>query len=180
MKEMIAYSHRLTRILYTAAAFSLMLTVCASYLYQKATPQRLFSDYYKHYDRHIMRGSVGVSALKDAYSDSDENAVIRDFKASPSPVPEDYLLAGIAYIEIKQPGKAIETLKTLIQINKTSNSDFFEDDAEYYLAMAYLDNQEPEKAMPIFTKIQGNPENSYNSYIDEWFMLKIRTSIVMK
>jgi tetratricopeptide (TPR) repeat protein len=180
MKEMIAYSHRLTRILYTAAAFSLMLAVFASYLYQKASPQRLFSDYYQHYNRPTMRGSSDGSPLKTAYADSNQDAVIREFQASRSPEPEEYLLAGIAFIEVKQPGKAIETFQALIQKNKTANSDFFEDDAEYYLAMAYLDNREPEKAMPIFTKIQANPENSYNSFVDEWFMLKIRTSIAMK
>ena len=180
MNEMTAYSHRLKNMLYTAAAFSLILVVCASYLYQKASPQRLFSDYYQHYNRQTMRGASDVSALKAAYADSNQKAVIREFEASPSPEPEEYLLAGIAFLEVKQPGKAIETFNALIQKNKTTNSDFFEEDAEYYLAMSYLDNREPEKAMPIFTKIQSNPDNSYNSFVDEWFMLKIRTSIAMK
>jgi tetratricopeptide (TPR) repeat protein len=180
MKEMIAYSNRLTKILYSAAAFSLILTVFASYLYQKAAPQKLFSDYYKHYNTHVMRGSSNSSELKDAYSNSNQDEVIRNFNASQSLVPEDYLLAGIAFLENKEPQKAIETFKTLIQINKASHSDFFEEDAEYYLAMAYLDNRQPEKAMPIFTKIHANPENSYNSFVDEWFMLKLRTSIAMK
>jgi hypothetical protein len=180
MKEMIAYSNRLTKMLYSAAAFSLVLTVFASYLYQKAAPQKLFSDSYKHYNRRVLRGSSNSSALKDAYSNSDQAEVIRNFNDSQSLVPEDYLLAGVAFLENKEPQKAIETFKKLIQMNKASHSDFFEDDAEYYLAMAYLDNRQPEMAMPIFTKIQANREHGYNSYIDEWFMLKLRTSIAMK
>ena len=177
---MIAYSHRLTKIIYTAAALSLMLTVCAGYFYQKATPQKLFSDYYQHYDRHVMRGLSNMSPLEDAYANSNQNLVIREFEKTPPLVPEDYLLAGIAFLENKQPQKAIEAFKTLIQKNKASHSSYFEDEAEYYLGMAYLDNRQPGKAMPIFRKIHADRENSYNGAVDDWFMLKLRASVAMK
>jgi bacterioferritin (cytochrome b1) len=82
--------------------------------------------------------------------------------------------------EKKQPQKAIETFKTMIQKNLESNSDFFQEDAEYYPAMSYIDNQEPEKAMPIFEKIQADKENRYNSIVSEWFMFEMKTSIARK
>ena len=89
------------------------------------------------------------------------DSVIWDFKNLSAPVPEEYLLTGIAYLEKNQPEKAIETFKILIQKNQNSKTDFFEDDAEYYLAMSYLDNQESEKALPIFEKIKADPENRH-------------------
>ncbi|HEY4965985.1 MAG TPA: tetratricopeptide repeat protein [Puia sp.] len=180
MNEIVSYSNRLTKILYSAAAFSLLLAVFAGYLYQKATPLKLFSENYRSYDRHILRGSSGFSALKDAYSKGELDSVIYDFKASNSPVPEDYLLAGIAYLENKQPQKAIATFKVIIQKNIESNSDFFQEEAEYYLAMSYLDNQQPEKALPIFKNIQADKENRYNSTVSDWFMLKMKISVARK
>ena len=180
MKELIAYSNRLTKILYGAAAFCLLLGAFAGYLYQKATPQKLFSENYRPYERQILRGSSDFSALKNNYANGEMDSVILEFNSSKSLVPEDYLLAGIAFLEKKQPKKAIETFRTMIQNNLDSKSDFFEEDAEYYLAMSYLDNQEPEKAMPFFEKIQADKDNRYHESISEWFMIKMKTSIARK
>jgi tetratricopeptide (TPR) repeat protein len=180
MNEISTYSKSLNKIIYAATALTLLLGISAVYLYQKATPQKLFSEYYHPYERHILRGTTSPSALEDAYSNGKMDSVILEFNASKSPVPEDYLLAGIAFLEKNQPLKAIETFNTMIQRNTDAKSDFFEADAEYYLAMSYLSNQEPEKAMPIFEKIQADTENPYNSNVSEWFMLNVKTSIAKK
>ena len=86
-------------------------------------------------------------------------------------------MASIAYLEKNQPAKAIETFKTMIQKNLDSKTDYFEDDAEYYLAMSYLSNQESEKAMPIFERINANPDHTYNNNVSEWFLLNVKTTI---
>ena len=180
MKEITSYYQRLTKIMYFAAGLTLLLGISAVYLYQRATPQKLFSEYYRPYELHILRGAANSSSVKDAYASGTMDSVIMKFSASRSPVPEDYLLAGIAYLEKNQPSKAIEIFKQLMQKNADDKSDFFEEDAEYYLAMGYLSNQEPEKAMPIFEKIQSDLENPYNSNVSEWFMLNIKTSIAKR
>ncbi len=180
MKEMTSYYQRLTKIMYFAAGFTLILGISAVYLYQRATPQRLFSEHYQPYKLHILRGAPNGNSIKDAYAFGKMDSVITQFSASRSPVPEDYLLAGIAFLEKNQPAKAIDVFKQLIQKNADDKSDFFEADAEYYLAMGYLSNQEPDKAMPIFEKIQADLENPYSSSVSEWFMLNIKTSIAKK
>jgi tetratricopeptide (TPR) repeat protein len=180
MKEITVYYKGLTKIMYAAAALTLILGISAVYLYQKATPQKLFSAYYHPYELHILRGVSNSSPVKDAYSNGKMDSVILAFSTSKSPVPEEYLLAGIAFLEKNQPAKAIEIFKEMIQKNTDAKSDFFEDDAEYYLAMGYLSNQEPEKAMPIFEKIQADTENPYNSNVSEWFLLNVKTSIAKK
>jgi tetratricopeptide (TPR) repeat protein len=163
-----------------AVSFFVTAGFCSLYIYIKASPGKLFSENYHHYDRHILRGGSNHSALKEAYSSGKMDSVIWDFKNLNSPVPEEYLLTGIAYLEQNQPAKAIETFKILIQKNENSKTDFFEDDAEYYLAMSYLDNQESEKAMPIFEKIKADPENRHYSDVGEIFLLTVRTAIAKK
>jgi tetratricopeptide (TPR) repeat protein len=169
-----------TKIGLAIVALSIFSGFSVLYVYYKATPERLFTENYHPYERHILRGNVVSSSLKDFYSNGHMDSVILEFKASKSPVPEEFLLAGIAYLEKNQPQKAIETLQLMIQKNRDTKSDMFEDDAEYYLAMAYLNNQEPEKAMPIFEKIEADANHPYNSNVSEWFLLNVRTSIAKK
>ncbi len=68
-----------------------------------------------------------------------------------------------------EDAEAIATFQILMERNKKANTDFFEDDAEYYLAMSYLNNHELQKAMPIFEKIQSDPDHKYNGDVSEWF-----------
>ncbi|HEY4935838.1 MAG TPA: hypothetical protein VII44_04625 [Puia sp.] len=163
-----------------SVSFLFMSLSCALYLYINANPKKLFSENYRRYERIILRAASDRSFMDEAYTEGNMDSVILDFKNLNSPAPEEYLLAGIAYLEKNQPEKAIETFKTLIQANQISKTDFFEDAAEYYLAMGYLDNLEPEKAMPLLEKIKSDPENRYYSDVDELLLLKVRTSIAKR
>jgi tetratricopeptide (TPR) repeat protein len=158
-------------VAYTTTLFLALL----SWLTMKPTPEKLFRESYHHYEVPVMRGSSATSSMKEEYNKGKNDSVIMEFNSLNSPQPEEYLLAGIAYLESNQPEKAIETLNTLIQKNTDANTDYFQDDAEYYLGMSYLSNQQFEKAFPIFEKIQADTENPYNSTVSEWFLLKMKT-----
>jgi tetratricopeptide (TPR) repeat protein len=143
-------------------------------------PKKIFSDNYHTYEVRVMRGAAESSPLKEAYRNGQMDSVIWEFNSLNAPQPEEYLLAGIAFLEDNQPAKAIETFKTMIQKNTISKTDYFQDDADYYLAMSYLSNKEPEKAMPIFEKIQADENNPYYSSVNSWFLLDVKTSIAKK
>lgn len=161
-------------------AVILLLDIFALYLYLNSSMENLFSKNYFHYELRVMRGVSGSSVLKEEYKKRNNDSVIWAFNSLSSPQPEEYLLAGIAFLESNQPAKAIKTFNALMQKNALSNSDYFEVDAEYYLAMSYLSNQEYEKAMPIFEKIQADPDHPYNSNVSEWFLLKMKSCIAKK
>ncbi len=163
-----------------AISFVFMSLSCCLYLYINANPRKLFSENYRRYERIVLRGAASHSALEDAYNQGDMDSVISDYKSMSSMTPEEYLLAGIAFLEKNQPDKAIESFKTLIKTNQEAKTDFFEDAAEYYLAMGYLDNMQPEKAMPLLEKIKADPDNRYYSDVDELMLLKVRTSVAKK
>ncbi len=164
----------------TLASFIFMSLSCVLYLYINANPKKLFSENYRRYERLILRGASMNSSLEVAYNEGDMDSVIKNFKSMDSATPEEYLLAGIAYLEKNEPEKAIETFKSLIKSNQEEKTDFFEDAAEYYLAMGYLDNLQPEKAMPLLEKIKADPENRYYSDVDDLLLLKVRTSIAKR
>jgi tetratricopeptide (TPR) repeat protein len=169
-----------TSILYGATALIFLFGISAASVCLRHSPETVFRQNFRPYELPILRGSSNYSALRTAYGKGKMDSVIWDFKNLSAPVPEEYLLTGIAFLEKNEPEKAIETFQTLIQKNSNSNTDFFEDDAEYYLAMAYLSNNESQKAMPIFEKIKSDPENRHYEDVSNWFMLNVRTLIAKK
>jgi len=135
---------------------------------------------YRPYVPHILRGANEGSNLKEYFLDGKTDSVISGFNTLNAPQPEDYLLAGISFLEKKQPSKAIEMLTSLMQKNKQKNTDDFEKDAEYYLAMSYISNEEPEKAMPLLEKIQADPENPYYDTVMELPVMQMKEFIAKK
>jgi tetratricopeptide (TPR) repeat protein len=162
------------------AGLIIFFELFAMYNYVTLTPKKIFRENYQPYELHVMRGASDNSPLKEAYKNGNMDSVIWDFNSLNAPQPEEYLLAGIAYLENKEPIKAIETFKAMIDKNAHSKTDYFEDDAEYYLAMSYLNNQEPGKAMPIFEKIYANADNPYNTNVSDWFMSNVKTAVAKK
>jgi tetratricopeptide (TPR) repeat protein len=158
-----------------AAVLIVLVGLSALYQYFTTSPEKLFIENYQPYTIHEMRGESGNSQLQEKYRTGKMDSVILYFNSLGAPKPEEYILAGIAFLENNQPEKAIKTLQELIQKNTDSKTDYFEDDAEYYLAMSYLKNNEPEKALPILEKIQADPRHPYNSKLSKWFILKVKS-----
>ena len=163
----------------TVIVLIVLVGLSALYQYMTATPEKLFSENYHPFILNETKGAF-TSPLGNAYNKGNLDSVIWEFNAMNSPQPGEYLLAGVAFLENNQPAKAIETFNTLIQKNISAKTDYFEKDTEYYLAMSYLSHNEPGKAMPIFEKIQADPNHPYNNKVSKWFLLKVKSSIVKK
>ena len=158
-----------------AAVFVVLVGLSAIYQYFTTSPEKLFNENYQPYSIHEVRGMPVNSRLLENYKHGNMDSVIMEFNALRAPEPEEYILTGIAFLESNQPERAIGTFNKLIQQNADSKTDFFEDDAEYYLAMSYLKNLEPQKALPILEKIQADPSHPYNSKLSKWFILKVKS-----
>jgi len=158
-----------------AAVLMVLVGLSALYQYFTASPEKLFSENYQPYDIHTMRGAPVNSRILENYKDGKMDSVIMEFNALRSPKAEEYMVAGIAFLESNHPDKAISNFNKLIQQNTEAKTDFFEDDAEFYLAMSYLKNREPQKALPIMEKIQADPGHPYNRKLSKWFILKVKS-----
>ncbi len=163
-------------VLRAAAVILILLGVSGIYQYVTATPDKLFIDKFHEFNLHETRGS-GRSELEDSYQKGEMKETIRQFNGLEKPAPVDYFLAGNAYLSIRQPVHAIEALNSLIQLNLTAGTHFFEEDAEYYLALGYLDNEEPEKALPLLEKIHNDPDHPYHSLVSAWFLQKVKKTV---
>jgi hypothetical protein len=159
-----------------AAVLIVLFGLSAVYQYLTATPEKLFSENFHAYELHKTRGSSNTT-LEDLYEEGDLNGLIQQYDQLKSPEAKDCFLAGNAYLSTHRSSNAIEAFTRLERINKTNNTHFFEEDVEYFLALSYLGNNEPAKALPLFEKIHADPNHPFNSAVSSWFLLKIKRSV---
>jgi tetratricopeptide (TPR) repeat protein len=167
VRSILLYSLRIAAILVLAAGSFF------AYQYFSATPEKLFSENLATFNIHETRGG-SPSALKDAYQENNMPAVIDQFKLLQQPEAEDYFLVGNAFLNTRQPLKAIDAFVAMQQKNKTGNTHFYEEDAEYYLAMSYLDAREVDKALPLLKKINADPNHPYHQQVSAWLLSKVQ------
>ncbi len=155
-----------------AAVLFVLIGMSAAYQYLTVTPDKLFTESFHSFELHETRGGTGTN-LEDAYKKDNMDAVIQEFSQIKTPRPEDYFLAGNAYLALHQPSKAIEAFISLQQANQSGNTHAFEEDAEFYLALSYLANEQPDRAYPIFEKIHADAAHPYNKEVSAWFLRKV-------
>jgi tetratricopeptide (TPR) repeat protein len=167
VRMMVKYTLRIAAIaILVTGSFSL-------YQYFTTSPEKLFDESFTAFPLHANRG-VSTSTVEDAYKKEDMKKVIQLFDLLKDPTPEDYFLAGNAFLSTHQPAKAIAAFEALQQKNKINNEHFFEEDAEYYLSLGYLANNETEKAIPILEKINKDSSHPYHKKVTDWFLRKAK------
>ncbi len=168
MKKILSYSWRV------AAVLVLLLGVSLLYQYYNATPDQLYKSNFASYQLRETRGASNNSSLEAPYSKGDYAATMIAFKQIAQPSAEDYFLYANAALALNKPSEAIQSFTMLQQSNQQNKTHLFEEDTEYYLAMAYLHNNEPVKALPLFEKIHHDEGHPYNKKVGTWFLRKIK------
>ena len=142
------------------------------YQYATVSSSNLYNDNNQPYKLSVARGESKVSELEKDYISGDYKAAVAAFEKLGRPTLKDYLLGGQAYMQTLQAPKAIAAFDQIIADNSTGN--IYKDDAEYYLAESYLENNEPLKAKPLFEKIYSDKDHLYHDRVSYWTMMKLR------
>jgi tetratricopeptide (TPR) repeat protein len=72
----------------------------------------------------------------------------------------------MANLELKKYSEAIDAFGQVIAANAKSGDNYFQDEAEYYLALAYLASNQATKAMPLLEKIRADKNHLYNEKVN--------------
>ncbi|MEP6948551.1 MAG: hypothetical protein ABI863_04730 [Ginsengibacter sp.] len=162
-----------TNTLKIAATVFIIAGSILLYQYITLSSQSLFRNNFQSYTLHENRGSEIESTLGQQYKLTNYSRVIELFRQLPIKTIEDYFIAGNAYLRQDNPAEAIKCFLSVGEINKVQQSHLYEDDTEYYLAMSYLENNEPARAFPLFEKIHADKSHLYHSKVSEWFLRKL-------
>jgi tetratricopeptide (TPR) repeat protein len=166
----IAFMPRLMRV---AAIVIFAIGMVTLYQYLRLSSADLYGENLQAFTIRESRGETADQPLKQAFKNDLMQEVIRLLQQSPTPSPEDYFLAGNAYLALGQPAEAINAFQQVQMINQQQRTHVLGDEAEYYLAMSYLDNRQPALALPIFKKIHDDPAQLYHDKVSGWFLFKL-------
>lgn len=155
-------------------AASIFLVLCSAviYLYITASPSALYKENYEPYKLSVTRGESSASTIEKDFDSGNYNVVISDFTKITNPGNKENFLAAQAYQSTHHLDKAIDAFNHVLSSPVSDNT--FKDDAAYYLALTYLENNQPLKAKPIFEKIYEDHDHLYHDKVSYWTILKLK------
>jgi tetratricopeptide (TPR) repeat protein len=165
----------ISRITMRVAACALILAGgTAVYKYMSASANHLYSEYSQPYDLNTSRGAAPQDEMDEAYRNKNWTAVTELFKKKKDKTNKTWFLAGMAAMESKDYTGAIGMFQQVIAANTQSGSDYFEDEAEFYLAMSWLARNEVKEAMPLLDKIKADKNHLYHDVVVKMSTLDLR------
>jgi tetratricopeptide (TPR) repeat protein len=166
----------LNRYMLRVAACILIVSGSASiYKYVTTSSASLYDRYYSSYDLNTSRGAGDADPMVEAYKAKDWTTVekIGD-SAKASRTNQTDFLSGMACLEKKRYDKAITHFEQIIAVNNHNGTDYYQDEAEFYLAVSWLAQQKINEAMPILEKIRADKRHKYNAAVDRMSFFDLR------
>jgi tetratricopeptide (TPR) repeat protein len=157
-----------------AACLLVMAGGAAVYKYTTTSSAGMYNEYFASYDLNTTRSTAIADPIEQAYNEKKWADVIALFNTSKEKNNQSYFLTGMANLELKDYPEAIEKFKAVLAENSRSGSDLFQDEAEYYLSMSYLANNEAEEALPLIEKIKADKNHLYHQVIGKMSSLDLR------
>ena len=145
----------------TAVAATILFFFIAyqGYEFYTLSGDKVYSRIYVAYTVPLTRDTDTVrSGIETAFAQKDFATVDSLADAAKKPGPRETFLAGIASLELKDYPAAISRLQQSVSPNHPNQQD-----ATYYLAIAYLQNRDYDLAIDLMEKIREDPRHPYNS-----------------
>lgn len=153
------------KVMRVAAAFLLLCMSVALVKYMSVSNSSMYNEYYSAYNLNTTRSAGKDDVLDNAYRSKNWQEVIKISNGISDKTSKHFFLSGIAQLELKQYPNAIESFKSVVEKNRSTGDDYFNEDAHYYLAMSYLANKEGDKALVILEGIKKDKNHLYNGVV---------------
>jgi tetratricopeptide (TPR) repeat protein len=137
--------------------------------------QDMLSDLQTEFAVNTPRGenSNSIDSLLQSFNDQRFADVIKHYKSLINPTVREQFLTGYAYQQTGQYDTSAIMLEKLLQQNKLQNESLYNDDAEYYLAMAAIELNQPAKAYTLLKAIHENEQHTYHEKVDRKLLWKL-------
>ena len=148
-------------IIRIAAAVVLVAGSLIVYKLATVSAAGFYDEHFTSYQLPTARGGAAIDLLEQAFRDADWTAVNAAYNNKTDKTNKDHFLAGMAAMELKQFPPAIERFTQVLNNNVAAGDTYFQDETEYYLALAHIANGETEKALPLLKKIKADNNHPY-------------------
>ena len=133
---------------------------------------QLSREYYLQTNRTTETGNVSV--IVQEFNAKNFKAVITNFHQLKKPTSREYFLAGYAYLQTGAYANAAETFKKIIEKNKNSSERLYNDEAEYYLLLSYIQLKQYKDAYEYAKIISNDKYHTYYENVNAWLLLKLK------
>lgn len=159
-----------------AAVLILVVGGTLVYQYQSNSPEIIYGEMYSTYYIDKNRGTAtnGSDEMVNAFRSGDYEKVTRLFGGLAAPAQRELFLAGNAFIETGAPGKAIDLFNRIREYNGKTGEKLYQDEAEYYLGLAYLKAGKDKQALEIFHSIRKDRNHTYYDKINGWLLFRLK------
>jgi len=175
-EKKISRVRHIVRYSVTVAAIILLILVCTEgYKFYRLSPDRLFAESYTAYEltTYHTENDDTESKIEKAYREKNYAEVININKNSVLSV-KDIFLTGMAYLETNDLSKAISSYQVVIADVKDDKTLVLKDAAEYYLALAYLKNNDYDQAIELMNTIHDNTSHLYSTKFSRRYINRVK------
>ncbi len=144
-----------------AALFFLATVGYGVFQYVSTSRQSLYNDNYISYQLPVQRSSEKTGELGALYNEGNYRAVVNTFNQMAQKQQQDYFLAAQAYLRLNEANAAIDAFRQVEQLNHNSREKYFEQETDYYLALAYLKAGTIDLAEQQLNKITANRQHLF-------------------
>lgn len=152
-----------------AIAASVIIILVGVNIFTSSQPssEKLYSEAFVDYDVSGVRGSENQTDIAKLYQDHNYNAVVEKAKVQ-NLAQKDSLLIGLSFLHQDKLPEAINWFKAMsVQVST-------KDDAEFYLALAYLKNKNYNEALKLMEQIHSNANHVYQNQFSEAYINKVK------
>ncbi len=155
-----------------AAIFIFILGAAVFYKYITVNNQSFYSKQFSPYEVTNLRGVQSSNLEAEAYQNKNWNLVIESFNKTENKTNKSVLLAAIAEMELKNFPAAVSHLENILASNPADRS--YQDEAEYYLSLAYLMNHQERKSIQLLSKIRSDSGHTYYPVVSKYSTLDLK------
>jgi predicted negative regulator of RcsB-dependent stress response len=167
---------RIVRYSVAITASVLLIFVCIEgFKFYRLSPDRLFTENYTSYELPTTRveNDSTESGIVTAYRERNFTEVININRNSVLSI-KDIFLTGMSYLETNDLSKAISSYQLVIADVKDDKNPELKDEAEYYLALAYLKNSDYDQAIELMNTIHDNASHLYTKKFSHKYIRRVK------
>ncbi len=152
------------------ASICLIGAVLKTYQFMQLSADALYNEAYVDYELpHIdTSSSTNNVDIENLFRKKDFKAIIKESKKPRLPDDKTFLLIGISHLQTNDPFNAIAAFK---QIKPFGN---YSQQAQYYLSLAYLKNNDYDQALGLMEQIKNNKTHLYSRHFSSSYLNKIQ------
>ena len=144
-----------------AATVLLLVGAATMYKYSITNASSVYDQNFTSFDLSTSRGNNNDGELEKAYRTKNWTSVENIFNGQKEKTTKSWFLAGMAEMELKNYDKAIVSFNEVMNLNRNNADPYFQDEAEYYLAMGYLGAKKPVEGLAILKRIRSDKDHLF-------------------